>query len=151
MQAFLELHPNSGDRHWLAAKMHLAKAQYEQALSAIAADELAHLRLSISAIALHHLGRLQESETTLQELITTDGEASAFQVAGVYAQRGDLEATLNWLNVALSKRDPGLAEVLSSGSFRPLYGEAAFQRFLSEIGLGELVDWGGLRSQQQSL
>jgi tetratricopeptide (TPR) repeat protein len=132
--ALLELDPNHSDRYWLNSKIHLAQKRYQDALVAIANDDLAHLRLSISAIALFHLGKLQDSESVLQELIKEDGEASAFQVAEVYAQRADLRSALHWLEVAYSKRDPGLAELISSTHFKPLYQESEFREFARRVG-----------------
>ena len=135
LTALLELDPSHSDRFWLNSKIYLAQKRYQDALDAIANDDLAHLRLSVSAIALFHLGELQDSESVLQELIKEDGEASAFQVAEVYAQRADLRSALHWLEVAYSKRDPGLAELISSTHFKPLYQYSEFREFARRVGL----------------
>jgi serine/threonine-protein kinase len=131
----LALSPEHGDRHWLRAQLALAHGDYKRALVAIEAEDLPHLRLSVAAIAQYHLGNVEASDRAVGELIATDGDASAFQVAEVYAQRGDLERTLEWLERAYGNRDPGLVELVSSGSFRPLYGHLALRDFAARLKL----------------
>ena len=131
----LALRPNHGDRHWLRALIALAREDFEAALAAIAEDELEYLRLSVSAIALHGLGRDDESRAALDRLIETDGEGAAFQIAEAFAARGEAEAALEWLERAFEQRDPGVAEMLSTPSMRRLYGMPRFTALLQRLGL----------------
>ncbi|MEM6484818.1 MAG: winged helix-turn-helix domain-containing protein [Pseudomonadota bacterium] len=119
---------------WLEAHWHLAAGKPREALEWIAQEELAYLRLNISAIALHHLGRSEQAEKILQELIDTDNEA-AFQIAESFAQFGDIEESFCWLNSALSAGDPGLAELYSSPFLEPLYADERFAPFADRVGL----------------
>ncbi|MEM6604707.1 MAG: winged helix-turn-helix domain-containing protein [Pseudomonadota bacterium] len=122
------------DLPWLEAHWHLAANKPREALEWIAQEELAYLRLNVSAIALHHLGRDEQAEKTLQELIDTDKEA-AFQIAESFAQFGDMDRSFSWLNTALSAGDPGLAELYSSPFLEPLYADERFAQFADQVGL----------------
>lgn len=131
----LELQPDHANQHWLRAQLALAEGNYAVALEAIKKDDLDHLRLSISAIALHHLGRREESQAQLQQLIDTDAKGATFQIAEVYAQRGDLDEAFVWLERAYVNRDPGVAEILSSASFYSLYADPRFVELAARLQL----------------
>ena len=128
----LALKPDHGDRHWLRAQLELERGNYSKAMKAIEPDELEYLRLSINAIAQFHMGNSEDSLLSLQRLIDTD-EGAAFQIAEVYAHRGEIEASIEWLQKAYSARDPGFAELLSTSGFRVLSGQAPFEALKAQL------------------
>jgi TolB-like protein/DNA-binding winged helix-turn-helix (wHTH) protein/tetratricopeptide (TPR) repeat protein len=130
-----ELRPSHGDRHWLRAQLHIGRHEYNEALAAIAKDDLDYLRLSVSAIVLHHLGRDADSTAMVSELIEIDSAGAAFQIAEVYAQRAEADEAFVWLERAYVARDPGIAEMLSSLMLEPLYGDPRFEALLERVGL----------------
>ncbi|MEM7220733.1 MAG: winged helix-turn-helix domain-containing protein [Pseudomonadota bacterium] len=136
----LALRPEHGDRHWLRAQLALARGDFEAARTAIAEDELEYLRLSVGSIALHGLGRDDESRAQLDRLIETDAEGAAFQIAEVHAARGENAAALDWLERAYAQRDPGVSEVLSTPSLKGLYAEPRFATFIGRLGLSIPTD-----------
>lgn len=75
------------------------------------------------------------AEALLKELIRTDADGAAFQIAEIYAQQGEFDESLRWLDRAYEQRDPGLGELLSSNMFEPLYGNPAFNEFLERMTL----------------
>ncbi len=112
---------------------------YQDVLSWISQEEFDYLRLSISAIAYHHLGRTVQAERALEQLIDTDAEGAAFQIAEVFAQWGMPDDAFLWLNKALAAGDPGLAELLSAETLIPLYDDPRFNELLTKIGLPTIV------------
>jgi hypothetical protein len=60
------------------------------------------------ALAYFALGQKSESDRALAELISTYKQTAAFQIAEVYASRGDVGAAFTWLERAYSQRDGGL-------------------------------------------
>ena len=56
----------------------------------------------------HPLGREQDSNTALAELIAKHETGSAFQIAQVYAFRGETDKSFEWLERAYEQRDAGL-------------------------------------------
>ncbi|MEL6546564.1 MAG: winged helix-turn-helix domain-containing protein, partial [Myxococcota bacterium] len=85
------LDANHVDLPWLETNWHLRAGDERQALRWIAEEELYYLRLSLSAVALHRLGRTGQADDALRELIERDAEGSAFQIAEVYAQWGNID------------------------------------------------------------
>ena len=131
------LDANRVELPWLETHWHLAAGTAREALEWIAQEALASQRQSLGAIALHRLGRENQARETLQELIDTDKDA-AFQIAEVYAQFGELDASLRWLEQALAGGDPGIAELYSSPHLQPLYRDARFEAFAEKAGLPAL-------------
>ena len=56
-------------------------------------------------------GSRAEADAALNLLIRTQAELSAFQIAEVYAMRGDADNTFHWLEQAWGNRDPGLSRL----------------------------------------
>lgn len=126
--------PDNGDLPWLESLWHLRKGEYQDALRRIAEDDFEHIRLSISAIAQHHLGRIEQARASLNHLIDTDAGA-AFQIAEVFAQWGQADDAFTWLERGYSQGDPGLAELRSSAHLEPLYADPRFNTLLTKVGL----------------
>ena len=63
------------------------------------------------------------------------GESSAFQIATVYAQWGDADNAMSWLQRAYVIRDPGLQYLTVVDLFSPIEGDPRFQAFLRKMGL----------------
>ncbi|GEM_PF-5900409 len=129
------LNKDSADLPWLEANWHSRNGKHREALQWITLEELDHLRLSLSAISLHHLGRTAQGEQTLAELIDKDAEGAAFQIATVYARWGDPDQAFAWLDRALQSGDPGLIELYSSLDLESLYDDPRFLLLAERIGL----------------
>ena len=127
--------PDNGDLPWLESLWHLERGDYQDALQRIVEDDFEYIRLSISAIALEHLGRSAEAQAALDELIRTDGDGATFQIAEVYAQWGDADEAFAWLDKAFSHGDPGLAELHSSAHLKPVRSDPRFATLLDKVGL----------------
>jgi len=130
-----QLHSDNADLPWLEANWHIRNETYSDALQWIALEELAYLRLSLGAIALHHLGRTGQAQNALQELITTDADGAAFQIAEVYAQWQQPDDAFDWLQRAFEQGDPGLSELYSSVNLDSLHADPRFRTLAEKIGL----------------
>ena len=60
------------------------------------------------ALAYHSLGRPQDSDAALQQLIATRQQDCALKIAQVYAFRGESDEAFEWLERAYRQRDGGL-------------------------------------------
>lgn len=127
--------PDNGDLPWLESLWHLERGDYQDALQRIVEDDFEYIRLSISAIALEHLGRSAEAQAALDELIRTDADGATFQIAEVYAQWGNADDAFEWLDRAYSHGDPGLAELHSSAHLKPVRSDPRFAELLAKVGL----------------
>jgi TolB-like protein/Tfp pilus assembly protein PilF len=132
-------HPKDPNIPWLEANWFLSQGDYQSAFEWGTLEEYEYLRLSLTAIALHHLGRTTQAETSLNELITNDSQGAAFQIAEVYAQWNRLDSAFAWLERAFAQGDPGLIELYSSFHFANLYDDPRFQPLAVKVGLPEIT------------
>jgi TolB-like protein/DNA-binding winged helix-turn-helix (wHTH) protein len=114
--------------HWLLAKIALANGDPPAALSELEREPYEPARLAGQAIALHALGRGQESDAALAELERKFAANSPFHVATVYVDRGNIDRAMDELERAFQMRetncilvnvDPLLAGVRASRRFAP--------------------------------
>lgn len=128
-------HPDSVELPWLETNWHILNGSNSDALEWSALEELDYLRLCLSAIALQRLGRTGQAELALQELIDTDAQGAAFQIAEVYAQWNQVDEAFAWLNRAYEQGDPGLTELFSSLNLANLYTDPRFAEMANNVGL----------------
>jgi len=87
------------------------------------------------ALAYHALGREQDSDAALADLITKYRTYVAYQIAEVYAYRGESDKSLEWLERAYQQRDPGLPEVKSNPLFKDLHHDPRYAELLKMMRL----------------
>lgn len=130
-----ERFPDNGDLPWLETNWHVINKSYQEALAWIAREEFDYLRLSMSAIVLFHLGRTEQATVALDELIATDANGAAFQIAEVYAQWKQPNEAFSWLEKAFQQGDPGIVELRSSMHLGSLQEDPRFRELVERVGL----------------
>ncbi len=85
------------------------------------------------AIVYNKLGRRADAEAVLAKLKATQGDDAAYQYAQIYAQWGARPKALEWLDKAMSVRDPGLEFLKADPLFDPLRKEPRFQAIEQEL------------------
>ena len=119
--------------HWQRGRLYMEKGAYQQALDEFALEKFEFLKLTGLAIAHHHLQQRDEAVANLQTLISTMGESSSYQIAEVYAQWGDADNAMSWLERGYNIRDPGLQFLSLDSFFTPLEKDPRFQAFLEKM------------------
>ncbi|ABS25754.1 protein kinase [Anaeromyxobacter sp. Fw109-5] len=71
-------------------------------------------RLQDEALVYHALGDRPRSQRALDALIAEAAGAAAFQIAEVYAWRGERARAFYWLDRAFAQRDAGVSDLLAS-------------------------------------
>lgn len=122
--------------YWSRGYAWFAQGEYEKALDEFAKEPFVFLQLTGEAIAYHHLQQQDKAVVALQELISTMGESAAFQIASVYAQWGDADNAMTWLERGYVIRDPGLQYLTMSKLFDSLRDDERFKAFVQKMGLG---------------
>jgi TolB-like protein len=79
------------------------------------------------AVVYEKLGRHGDAGAELAKMKAALGDALAYQYATIYAQWGDRAKALEWLDVAVRLRDPGLENLKTEPFFDPLRKEPRFQ------------------------
>jgi TolB-like protein/tetratricopeptide (TPR) repeat protein len=88
-------------------------------------------------VALAHFTRRdpQMADSALAELIKNDGDRLAYQVAQVYAWRGEADKAFEWLQIALDHHDTGLHSLLIDPFMRGLHHDPRYRTMLLKVGL----------------
>ena len=113
----------------------LAQGDASGALVAMEQVASGFWRLLGTAIVQHVLGDTGASDAALQEMIEKWAAEAAYQVAYVYAFRGEIDHAFDWLDQAYDKRDPGLAQMLLEPLFANLHDDPRWEPFLDKMGL----------------
>jgi len=122
-------------------RYHLAMCIFETTGDAsraleIASDEpLGFMHDSALAILFHRLGDAESAQQRVDGMVVEYGDSAAYQYGQVYAQWGDTDEALRWLETAVAVRDPGLAQALTDALLDPLRDEPRFVKVLETTGL----------------
>jgi len=84
-------------------------------------------------MAWHALGKQDESDAALVELIQMDESSWAYNIAYVLAFRGEPDRAFEWLDRAVANRDPGLPDIAVEPLFANLHQDPRWLPFLRRI------------------
>jgi hypothetical protein len=90
------------------------------------------LRLLGDSIVYHVLGRKEDSDTALDELVAQYQDSAAAQIAEAYAFRGESDKAFQWLDRAYVQHDGALA---TTNLLKDLHGDPRYLAFLKKIHL----------------
>ncbi len=111
-QTALSLNPGAPKVRFQLGQTLLALGDLAGALAEMKLEPIAPYRLAGLAIVQHELGNTEVSNAALQELIDEQAETAAYQIAEVYAYRGEADNAFEWLERAYVNRDSGLPKLL---------------------------------------
>jgi serine/threonine protein kinase/TolB-like protein len=130
-----EVQPQSLLLQYSLGRFELVEGHPSQALAAFRSVDSEALRLSGLAMAEHSLGHVTESQQFLDELIAKDAQHAAYQIAQVYAWRGEKDRAFEWLERAYRQHDSGLVEIKTELGLASLRGDARYAALLAKIHL----------------
>lgn len=82
-------------------------------------------------------GRQAEADEFLEALKIEGDKHSQYQLAQVYAYRGELDLAFEWLEHSYQKRDTGTSLVKSDPMMQNLRADPRYTAFLSKMGLAD--------------
>jgi TolB-like protein/DNA-binding winged helix-turn-helix (wHTH) protein/Tfp pilus assembly protein PilF len=135
LQQALDLNPNAALAHSTLAIILILEARPQYALTEIEKEPSDWLKLTNQALAYHVLGRGQDSNAALAELIAKYNADSAYQIAQVYAFRGESGKSFEWLERAYRQRDPGLPAIKIDPLLKTLRQDRRFAQLLDKMRL----------------
>jgi TolB-like protein/Tfp pilus assembly protein PilF len=135
LQKALDLNPRAPFVHFVLGKVLIAEAKPQQALAEIGKESSEWGKLTGQALVYHALGREQDSTAALAELIAKHDTDSAFQIAEVYAFRGEPNRAFEWLERAYKQRDSGLPEIKTDPLFKSLRHDSRYTVLLKRMNL----------------
>jgi tetratricopeptide (TPR) repeat protein len=135
-QHALEINPGTRWPNYLVGYLDLKEGKIESALTHFnAADEA--FRLTGTAMVEYTLGHAQESEQALDALKTKFTTGSAFQIAAVYAWRGEKDNAFDWLDLAYDQHDTGMPRLRYDPTLASLRDDPRFAALVKKMGFSE--------------
>jgi serine/threonine-protein kinase len=89
------------------------------------------------AVAQYVVGDRQAADAALADLLAKAREGFAYQIAEVYAVRGEKGKAFEWLQIAFDDRDAGMLSLLVDPLMRSLRDDPRYKNLLAKLGLPE--------------
>jgi adenylate cyclase len=115
-------------------KVLLAQEDTAGALAAMEQERDDGYRRTGLAIVHHALGDTGASDAALQELIDIQPDHTAYQIAEVYAYRGEIDNAFEWLERSYDNRDSGMPLMMLDPLLVKLHDDPRWEPFLDKIG-----------------
>jgi TolB-like protein/DNA-binding winged helix-turn-helix (wHTH) protein len=135
LQKGLDLNPQAAFGNFTRGLVFIAQGMPLQALAATEKEQSEWAKLTVQALADRALGREQDSRAALTELIAKHATDSAFQVAEVYASRGEPDSAFAWLGRAYEQRDTGLIMIKTDPLLNGLRHDQRYIELLKKMRL----------------
>jgi TolB-like protein/DNA-binding winged helix-turn-helix (wHTH) protein/Flp pilus assembly protein TadD len=135
LQKALDLNPQVPFVHVDLGKVLIAEAKPQQALAEIEKEPSEWGKLTGQGLVYRALGREQDSNAALAGLIARHGTYAAYQVAQVYAFRGESDKSFEWLQRAYNQRDAGLPEIKTDPLLKTLRHDPRYIELLKKLHL----------------
>jgi TolB-like protein len=133
----LVIAPNSERALFNLGELELLEHQPERALALFTRTAVPVFSLAGQAKTEYSLGHGNESARVLKQLIAMYGKGSPWQIARVYAWRGERDKAFEWLERAYVQRDVGLAWLKIDSGSRMLRDDPRFRALLRKMNLPE--------------
>jgi len=133
----LEVSPDSTWTLEGLGELQLLTGKPADALASFQRTDLEAFRLLGVAVAEHTLNKPQESQQALDELIAKHAGDSAYQIAMVYAWRGERDKAFEWLDRGYAQRDNGLVDIKWDPLMNSLHADPRYKALLRKIHLPE--------------
>jgi serine/threonine-protein kinase len=135
MQRALEMEPDVGRfRYYLSMCIYEATGDAARALPLAEAEPLGFAHHTGMAILFNTLGDQQRAQEHVDQMLLAYGDAASYQYGQIYAQWGDHETALVWLENALRIRDPGIIQSIDDPLLYPLRDDPRFRQILRDAG-----------------
>jgi len=127
--------PTATTLHYRLGLILLAERKPEAALAEFAAEQQSDFRMLGMPLALDRLGRKEEADKILAQALTTDSvlNGAPYQVAIVYANRGETNRAFEWLSRGHRLRDTGMHWMKYDPLLKPLKNDPRFKALLDEM------------------
>jgi len=130
-----ELQPTAAGNHRFQVFVAIQRGDGEAALREAQLEPNEGYRRFELALADYTRGERRAADEALAELIAKDRDFLAYQVAQVYAWRGENDKAFEWLQVSLDTHDTGTVSLLIDPLLRGLQHDPRYNRLLAKIGL----------------
>ncbi len=131
----IELIPTAPWSHAGLGLSFLLQGKFEEAAAEGQKDAADWARLLVVAMARWSQKRMPEADAALADLINKNADGAAYQIAEVYAYRGEKDQAFEWLERAHRQRDSGLVGLQTDPFLKNLHSDPRWNAFLHKMGL----------------
>ncbi len=131
----IDLQPGGAGTWEMLALVEAKRGDGEAALKAAVQETDPDWRAYALALAQQARGDRVAADAALDSLIAGHSNDMSFQIATVFAFRGDADKTFEWLDRAYEKRDPGVMAINDNPFTRELRSDPRFLAFREKVGL----------------
>jgi tetratricopeptide (TPR) repeat protein len=129
------LNPSYAGANTSMAYALLYLGRLDEALAAAREEADEPFRLQTLPVAFWALGRKAESDAALNELKTKYANSSAYNIAEMYAYRGEIDSAFQWLDRAYPQRDIGMTWVRIDPLLQNLHKDQRYKAVLVKMKL----------------
>ena len=130
-----ELQPASASSHRWQVLIAVERGDGETALREAQLEPDEGYRRFELALAHYVRGDRTAADAALADLIANSREAYAYQIAEVYAVRGEKDKAFEWLQISFDDRDAGTLSLLVDPLLRGLRDDPRYKNLLAKLGL----------------
>jgi tetratricopeptide (TPR) repeat protein len=137
MRRGLDIHPTYEWGRWLLGLILLARGDRDAALhemQQVTPDSGRQVGLAMVYFAL---GRKADSDAALAVLLKDHADDDSFEIANVYALRGQPDEAIHWLERAYAQKESGLIYVKAELPLKSLEGDTRYKALLKKMNLPE--------------
>jgi TolB-like protein/DNA-binding winged helix-turn-helix (wHTH) protein/Flp pilus assembly protein TadD len=135
LQRAQDLNPQLSSLHLARGQILLSEGHVQEARAEMENETGEWEKWTGEPLAYYTLGRREDSDRALKKLIATYQNDCAFQIAEVYAYRGETDKAFEWLDRAYRQRDPGTPELKTDPLMRSLRQDPRFAELLGKMHL----------------
>jgi serine/threonine-protein kinase len=135
LERSLEISPSQSSTAYYLCLSSLLEAHPAEALVSAQRSATEVFRLVGVALAQHDLGDAKESQRVLDTMIAKFAKSGSYQIAEVYAWRGEKDRAFEWLERARVERDPGLLHAKGDPTLRGLHADRRWRLLLEALHL----------------
>ncbi len=130
-----ELQPTAAGSHRWLVFVAIYRGDGEAALREAQLEPDESYRHFELALAHYARGDRPAADAALAELIAKDRDVEAYQIAEVYAWRGETDKAFEWLQASFDNHDTGMLSLLIDPLLRGLHHDARYKGLLAKMGL----------------
>jgi eukaryotic-like serine/threonine-protein kinase len=131
----LQLNPQYPGTHMCIGRVYLSEGKPDSALAEMMKETEPFWQFDGLALTYYALGRKNEANKTLATFIQKYQDNSAFQIAEIYAYRGENDLAFKWLDRAYDQRDGGLTEMKGDPLMRKIESDPRYAAFMKKMKL----------------
>jgi len=130
-----ELQPSSSSSHRWQVFVAVERGDGETALREAQLEPDGDFRRFELALAHYVRGDRKAADAALAELVTTGRKGLDYQIAQVYAVRGDTDKAFEWLQIAFDNHDGGTLSLAVDPLLRGLRDDPRYKNLVVKVGL----------------